>query len=541
MFVLKYAVVLLVVAAESVFAEKEYPCVWTDCEVECGGGKRTCNREPKGPYKIDCRMQSCTPADPCGQADVVFILDSSASLGAKNWWRVKQFAIDVTRGFTIAPDRTRVGLVSFSKEANAVFQLGEYNSADSVEEAIWASPWIAQNTNTKDALIRAQGIFNKTGRSSVKHIAVLLTDGISNVGKEFTIPQAEELHASGIEIFSLGIGDVDEEEVTGIASLKKDEHAFAIEDFTALIEITSKIVSSTCAAANKTVCDDFPEWGDECILDDPAKGCGEGNYVRSRECRFYLYEGAEPIVRTDTEEMPCTGKPCEPEPCQWTECDAECGGGLRECDNGEKVRRIRCNTQPCGLVLDCEPADVVFVLDSSGSIGPRNWARSKQFALDVTKGLNIGEDAFHVAALAYSRDVTVEWILNDDAAKDRDYMEALLWDMDWKKGRTHTYDGLRQAQDVLMTSSRPLAKKIVILVTDGLSNIKAHRTVPQAKKMHKAGITIFTIAVHETGSPEFEGIASTPKEDYLFNLQNYLELSAITREITKGTCDAAGQ
>ena len=40
------------------------------------------------------------------------------------------------------------------------------------------------------------------------------------------------------------------------------------------------------------------------------------------------------------------------------------------------------------VVGDCK-ADVIFVLDSSGSIGFMNWFHVKQFVMDVVKGLKV--------------------------------------------------------------------------------------------------------------------------------------------------------
>ena len=51
---------------------------------------------------------------------------------------------------------------------------------------------------------------------------------------------------------------------------------------------------------------------------------------------------------------------------------------------------------------------------------------------------------------------------------------------------------------------------------------------------------IFTIAIDKTGSPEFEGIASDPKDEYLYSLKNYVDLAGITEEITERTCETAG-
>jgi hypothetical protein len=60
----------------------------------------------------------------CGKADVVFVFDSSASIGERNWWVTKQFAIDIIKGLIIDADESRIGAVIYSEEAETRFVLG---------------------------------------------------------------------------------------------------------------------------------------------------------------------------------------------------------------------------------------------------------------------------------------------------------------------------------------------------------------------------------------------------------------------------------
>ena len=62
--------------------------------------------------------------DGCGRADVTFVLDSSASIGERNWWVTKQFAIDVMRGLTISPEDSRMAVVTYSHDATTHWKFG---------------------------------------------------------------------------------------------------------------------------------------------------------------------------------------------------------------------------------------------------------------------------------------------------------------------------------------------------------------------------------------------------------------------------------
>ena len=50
----------------------------------------------------------------CGKANVMFVVDASHSVGAENWFKVKQWVIDVMSSFNIASAESHVGVVIYS-------------------------------------------------------------------------------------------------------------------------------------------------------------------------------------------------------------------------------------------------------------------------------------------------------------------------------------------------------------------------------------------------------------------------------------------
>ena len=73
----------------------------------------------------------------------MYVMDSSGSVGDYNWFKEKQFAIDITRALDIGSDETRVGVVSYSTEISLDFSLSAYSNTEDVAAAIWAIPWMA--------------------------------------------------------------------------------------------------------------------------------------------------------------------------------------------------------------------------------------------------------------------------------------------------------------------------------------------------------------------------------------------------------------
>jgi len=52
---------------------------------------------------------------------------------------------------------------------------------------------------------------------------------------------------------------------------------------------------------------------------------------------------------------------------------------------------------------------VAFLVDSSGSIGRRNWVKMLQFLKDMVKAFNVGPDKTHIAIVAYSTAANLEF------------------------------------------------------------------------------------------------------------------------------------
>ena len=89
-------------------------------------------------------------------------------------------------------------------------------------------------------------------RSNVPNVAIVITDGESNVNASQTIPQAELAHAQGIYIYSIGISDaVNIEELAGISSWphQLNQQYWTSPDFTQLGEIIDTVSESVCPPA----------------------------------------------------------------------------------------------------------------------------------------------------------------------------------------------------------------------------------------------------------------------------------------------------
>ena len=66
------------------------------------------------------------------------------------------------------------------------------------------------------------------------------------------------------------------------------------------------------------------------------------------------------------------------------------------------------------------------------------------------------------------------------------------------------------------------SRKLVLLFTDGVSNVDKHKTLPNAEKLKNRGVKIFVVAVGDQqmhGINEMAHIASYPPAQYLFRVK----------------------
>ena len=78
-------------------------------------------------------------------------------------------------------------------------------------------------------------------------------------------------------------------------------------------------------------------------------------------------------------------------------------------------------------------------------------------------------------------------------------------------------------------------RKMVLVVTDGRSNVRRHLTVPNANALKTIGVEIFVVAVGDSipGIDEIVKIASYPPKDYLFRVHNLKGFWDIIKLIVK--------
>ena len=185
-------------------------------------------------------------------------------------------------------------------------------------------------------------------------------------------------------------------------------------------------------------------------------------------------------------------------------------------------------------------ADIVFLLDESGSVGRENFAKMLQFVQDVMQEFIVGPSDIQVGLDTFSTSFNHEFFLNQVRSKAG--LEALLRGVSYTGGSTNTGTAIRRMRLESFTASaghRSTAPKIAIVVTDGKSQNKA-LTVAEAQAARDAGIVLLAIGIGQgVDTTELAAIATDPDSQNVHRAVAFDALSGLEDFIAAKTCAAS--
>ena len=86
------------------------------------------------------------------QADIVFLLDSSGSVGSSNFQKMKGFVRNVANSFNIGPHDVQIGVDTFQSTHKAEFNLNSFNNKQQMVTAISNIRYSSGGTHTGEAI-----------------------------------------------------------------------------------------------------------------------------------------------------------------------------------------------------------------------------------------------------------------------------------------------------------------------------------------------------------------------------------------------------
>ena len=182
------------------------------------------------------------------------IRDNNVAGQPDNWVLQMQFLASLVRAFGIGPDATRVGAVVFSERVVLEFTLSTFDTAEAISQALLATPYMGQTTNTPEALsvTRTQCFSAANGdRRNVPNLAIVITDGVPYPADRRTpaLNEAKALRDTGATVISIGVtNNIDADFLKGMSSSPQEEgkNYFTAADFAVLGEIQNTVVQRTC-------------------------------------------------------------------------------------------------------------------------------------------------------------------------------------------------------------------------------------------------------------------------------------------------------
>ncbi|KAM6199997.1 collagen alpha-3(VI) chain isoform 6-T7 [Sarcoramphus papa] len=233
-------------------------------------------------------------------ADIIFLVDSSWSIGKEHFQLVREFLYDVVKALDVGGNDFRFALVQFSGNPHTEFQLNTYPSTRDVLSHIANMPYMGGGTETgkgleyliENHLTKAAGSRASEG---IPQVIIVLTDGRSQ--DDVALPSSV-LKSARVNMFAVGVQDAVEGELKEIASEPFDMHLFNLENFTALHGIVGDLVASVRSsmtpekAGAKGLVKDITaqESADLIFLIDGSNNIGSVNFQAIRDFLVNLIE-----------------------------------------------------------------------------------------------------------------------------------------------------------------------------------------------------------------------------------------------------------
>ncbi|CAH1784875.1 unnamed protein product [Owenia fusiformis] len=410
-----------------------------------------------------------------GITDIIFALDRSGSISTPNFEILKSFIIQLLNGLDIGENKNRIGVLTFSDNAEIIINLNEFFDVTSIVNTIQTLQAGPGATYTANAMAKARDemfIEGNGDRPDIPNVLVLISDGVSTVNPGETAPEALASKQKGITLVTVAIGDqVNDAELSEIASSR--DFMFNVTRFEDLPNIET--------ALRKSVCNDE----DDCTS------------------------------------IPClNGGICIDELVSHTcQCPADFSG-------------FNCNHECNGYI------DLVFVLDTSGSIFEANFDLVKTFVKDIILNLPISSSKTRVGAVSFATSAQRNFYLNT-YFDNRELLNAIER-IPYTGGATNIAEALQLIRlDIFkeVNGDRASVPNVVVLITDGASTVSSYDTLPQANLLKNSGAHIVAIGVgNELKPSEIRGMATDPDADNALIVENFFNLRLLEADMLTMTC-----
>uniref|UniRef100_A0A8C1ILU5 Si:ch211-62a1.3 n=1 Tax=Cyprinus carpio TaxID=7962 RepID=A0A8C1ILU5_CYPCA len=176
-------------------------------------------------------------------------------------------------------------------------------------------------------------------------------------------------------------------------------------------------------------------------------------------------------------------------------------------------------------------ADIVLLVDSSGSIGESDFEEVRKFLRFFVDSFNLRPDKVRVGLAQFS-DIPYQEFLLGDYSDKRDLHQKLN-DLIYRGGGTNAGLGLTFIRENYFRQARQNVPGIAIVITDGESNDDVEEP---SQRLRNLGVSIFVIRVGRANMEKLRTIANIPHEEFLFSIDSYQELEGLKESLRNKVC-----
>ncbi|XP_054993056.1 collagen alpha-1(XXVIII) chain isoform X1 [Sorex araneus] len=202
--------------------------------------------------KLISEICGCGPKCKEVPLELVFVVDSSESVGPENFHIIKNFVKILTD--QVALDLARIGIINYSHKVENVAHLTQFSNKDEFKLAVDDMQYLGEGTYTATALHAANHMF-EAARPGVKKVALVITDGQTDNRDAKNLPNVvKNASIINVEIFVIGVVKKNDpnfelfhKEMNLIATDPDNKHVYLFDDFITLQDtLTQKLFRKNC-------------------------------------------------------------------------------------------------------------------------------------------------------------------------------------------------------------------------------------------------------------------------------------------------------
>ncbi|XP_053315659.1 matrilin-3 [Spea bombifrons] len=184
-----------------------------------------------------------------------------------------------------------------------------------------------------------------------------------------------------------------------------------------------------------------------------------------------------------------------------------------------------------------QPMDLVFIIDSSRSVRPKEFEKVKTFLSEMIDTLDTGERATRVSVVNYASAVKIEFFLKTYFTKAE--MKKAVSAITPLSTGTMTGLAIQTALEEAFTEASGARHasfqipKVAIIVTDGRPQDGVEDIAARARA---SGIEIYAVGVDRADLRSLKLMASRPLDDHVFYVETYGVIEKLTSMFRLSLC-----